>query len=33
MEILFIEYEFARKISYDEIIDELYSLKARKENV
>ena len=33
MAILFIKHEFARKISYDKIIDELSSFKARKENV
>lgn len=32
MAILSIEHEFARQISYDEIIDEFSSLKARKEN-
>lgn len=32
MAILSIEHEFARQISYDEIIDEFSSLKARKAN-
>jgi len=32
MAILSIEHEFARKILYDKIIDEFFSLKARKEN-
>jgi len=32
MAILSIEHEFSRQISYEEIIDEFSSLKARKEN-